>query len=303
MAADTVQVSYEELEQIIRWFESCADDTHALIRRVENQINTLESGGWIGIGADKFYAEIYDLVLPGVYRLMDALNEAGNTTHELHDLYASAEEDAGNLIGRGDGDSSYTPPIGNIGTTPTNPVTPSDPVSSLVPPINIPNIDISDHFNPNPNTPDIPDNSGFAGGGGGGGFAPGNVPGNGGGIGQTPGFDPSTMNAPGGGGGFGGGGGAGALSPSNNLPQLGENVTLKEATEKMKGVTEGEFSNMAQDAKQPGGGSAGSAASGANQGGASSKQLFGEASSQVSRSFNEMKGAVEEIASVVTGIF
>lgn len=96
--ADQVQVNYEEMETISRMFDENLQRVQDLNNQVRASMSQLEGGGWIGLGADKFFAEMNDLLLPAVQRLMQSLEESNNVARQITDALAEAEETAGQLF-------------------------------------------------------------------------------------------------------------------------------------------------------------------------------------------------------------
>ena len=62
--------------------------------QINNLVGELEGGGWIGRGADAFYAEMHDLVNPGLQRLGRALEDAGGAIKQISDILSQAEQEA-----------------------------------------------------------------------------------------------------------------------------------------------------------------------------------------------------------------
>ncbi|RMG77222.1 MAG: WXG100 family type VII secretion target, partial [Chloroflexi bacterium] len=74
-----------------------------VLQAVRRQIEDLQRDGWWGEGANAFYAEMEDEVLPGVKRLKTALDQAGDTTYRIIELMMDAEERAGGVFNGGGG--------------------------------------------------------------------------------------------------------------------------------------------------------------------------------------------------------
>lgn len=92
--ADVIEVNFEVLENVARLFNDRADSTDIMLRDVRKRMEALESDGWIGRGADAFYAEMSDEVLPRVIRLRDSLREASETTRRIAQVLSDAEDQA-----------------------------------------------------------------------------------------------------------------------------------------------------------------------------------------------------------------
>ncbi|CAG0993201.1 hypothetical protein ANAEL_02421 [Anaerolineales bacterium] len=75
-----------------------ADRTVALTVQVEGLVDQLQAGAWRGGGAEAFYAEMRDLILPTLRRLEDTLQFAGEGTGKIHHILREAEEEAARLF-------------------------------------------------------------------------------------------------------------------------------------------------------------------------------------------------------------
>lgn len=89
-----IQANYDELNNIANQFMQEASAASDLTNKIQNLVSDLEGGGWIGRGAENFYAEMYDLVFPGLERLSQALEQAGQATKKVADIISQAEQDA-----------------------------------------------------------------------------------------------------------------------------------------------------------------------------------------------------------------
>lgn len=103
VAAPKIQCDYGQFEQIAGAFAQHADDTAQLMRQVVQQVEALQSSGWIGVGANNFYQEMFSEVLPGMQRLMAALGHANSSSHKIARLFRDAEQEAASLFGGSDG--------------------------------------------------------------------------------------------------------------------------------------------------------------------------------------------------------
>lgn len=95
-----VQADYDELNNIANQFTQEAASVEQLANQIMSLVGELEGGGWIGRGADAFYAEMHDLVEPGFQRLARALEDAGNATKQIVNIMSQAEHEASNLFSR-----------------------------------------------------------------------------------------------------------------------------------------------------------------------------------------------------------
>jgi WXG100 family type VII secretion target len=94
VSAAVIQANYDDLAAIAGNFAQQAQAVQHLIQQVTQLERALESGGWTGIGAEAFFAEMGDLVLPAMSRLNGALNEAQTVVGKIGDVFRDAEEEA-----------------------------------------------------------------------------------------------------------------------------------------------------------------------------------------------------------------
>lgn len=95
-----IQADYDELAAISNEFLQEAAGVEQLTTQIMNLVGQLESGGWIGRGADAFYNEMHDLVEPGLQRLARALEDAGGAIRQISNIMSQAEQEASSLFGR-----------------------------------------------------------------------------------------------------------------------------------------------------------------------------------------------------------
>jgi WXG100 family type VII secretion target len=92
--AETIQVDYEALNKIAASFGNSHEVTQQMRDAISVHIDQLRAGGWIGEGADAFYAEMDNLLLPAFKRLAETMRNAEYTTKEIISEMQSAEEEA-----------------------------------------------------------------------------------------------------------------------------------------------------------------------------------------------------------------
>ena len=90
---DRIEVDYQSLTRVASQFAQQASQIQQMQRRIISTANSLQSG-WQGHGSEAFFKEMYDLVLPSVERLRQALEEAGRVTTHAGNEIATAEEQA-----------------------------------------------------------------------------------------------------------------------------------------------------------------------------------------------------------------
>jgi WXG100 family type VII secretion target len=118
MATEIIQAQYEQLENIAARFGQHSDATSGLIDRVEQTMDGLRHGGWVGQGADAFFSEMDGTVKPAAQRLARALEEARSVVLLVRDTIQQAEEEAAAPFGGGAVESSDATagPSATVGT-------------------------------------------------------------------------------------------------------------------------------------------------------------------------------------------
>ncbi len=82
MVVKRIQANYDYLQEVMKQFMRHADMTVALTVQVEGLVDQLQGGAWRGVGAEVFYVEVRDLILPAMRKLEDALQFAGEAAEE-----------------------------------------------------------------------------------------------------------------------------------------------------------------------------------------------------------------------------
>ena len=92
MPALRVQIEYDQVGAAANRFAQESAETEDLLARIQNLVDQLQGGGWIGRGADAFYAEMFDEVLPAVGRMAEALEETSTILRRISQILNDAEQ-------------------------------------------------------------------------------------------------------------------------------------------------------------------------------------------------------------------
>ncbi len=103
MVSSLIRMDYDEGKTCETCFSQQADATRQLLNSLKRQLDQLSAGGWLGRGAQQFYAEMQDIVLPALERMSAALEEACRCTQRIAQDFQKAEQEAGRLFMGGDG--------------------------------------------------------------------------------------------------------------------------------------------------------------------------------------------------------
>lgn len=101
MNQDTIQIDYEQLQDIAQRWQNEAEMQRELTQRLQNMVSNLQKS-WQGRGADAFFQEMEALVLPAMTRLYAALDDGGQLTRQIIDIFQVAEEEAANGLQLGE---------------------------------------------------------------------------------------------------------------------------------------------------------------------------------------------------------
>ncbi|PJF21765.1 MAG: hypothetical protein CUN56_09385 [Phototrophicales bacterium] len=101
MPANVIQANYETLESVAGLFDNCTTITEDMLRQVLSKMDDLRPN-WIGRGADAFFGEMENDVLPQVRRLVSAFEESTSTTQRIIEVLQEAEERASGLFNGND---------------------------------------------------------------------------------------------------------------------------------------------------------------------------------------------------------
>ena len=156
MSAPTVRTDFDALQKIATTFRKESDNIKQMLKRIKQAMSTLQGGDWVGEGANKFYAEMNDSVLPSLQRLAAALDEAGATTERIGRTMKQAEDEAARLfqdskVGREAAGKGVAPaPSGGSAASPGGGTsTPMPPVFSPVERLPRPPVEASDNWDAN----------------------------------------------------------------------------------------------------------------------------------------------------------
>ncbi|NJN95289.1 MAG: WXG100 family type VII secretion target [Anaerolineales bacterium] len=94
MGADIIQAKYEELESIASCFGQWADNNAEINARIQQAVDKLRRGDWIGKGSEAFFRKMDDEILPAMNRLTTALEQSQRVTREIIFIIQQAEEEA-----------------------------------------------------------------------------------------------------------------------------------------------------------------------------------------------------------------
>lgn len=91
--ADTTQVDYEQMQAIIKQLKAEEAEMTMHLRATRAKVEHLHGNQWVGQGADKFFTEMDQVILPAMERLVHALDVAGNVAQQIVTSFRQAEEE------------------------------------------------------------------------------------------------------------------------------------------------------------------------------------------------------------------
>jgi WXG100 family type VII secretion target len=94
MPSIKIQIQYDELDGMSGEFSQMSGEVEQMISKVKSCFEVLQGGGWIGRGAEAFFAEMNDMVFPALERLKNVLEESGRQTKTVIVKFREAETQA-----------------------------------------------------------------------------------------------------------------------------------------------------------------------------------------------------------------
>ena len=95
--AEKIQVDYEGLGQLASQVSKMADEMEKMYSKVLSQTEVL-ANSWVGRGASAFQQEMDELVLPGLKRLYEGLNNTSTNLNQLNTHWKGVEDEAAALF-------------------------------------------------------------------------------------------------------------------------------------------------------------------------------------------------------------
>jgi WXG100 family type VII secretion target len=80
MPAPVIRGDFDQLESLAKDFARNAQEWNSTVNKVQRSVTELENGGWVGVGANKFYREMSNEVMPAMKRLTAAMQSASRST-------------------------------------------------------------------------------------------------------------------------------------------------------------------------------------------------------------------------------
>lgn len=101
MPAPRIRSTFDALTQIAQNFGQQAQVTRQTLRKINQKVDVLRAGDWVGVGATKFYNEMDSTILPAVQRLAGALERAQQATQKISDIMHRTEDECAALFRTG----------------------------------------------------------------------------------------------------------------------------------------------------------------------------------------------------------
>ena len=101
-----VQIRYDEMDGLIQHLNDLSSQVINRQSQLQNQAHLLVDGAWLGGAANRFYEELFTLVLPALSKLEHALEATSNGLKQASDALHNAENEGRSLFGRDGGASN-----------------------------------------------------------------------------------------------------------------------------------------------------------------------------------------------------
>jgi len=87
-----IQYNYDELEGVVREFQDLSSDLQQTANKIMQKKEALRGGGWKGQGAEKFYQEMDDKILPALKKSSMAMDTAADRIRKKMDTMKAMED-------------------------------------------------------------------------------------------------------------------------------------------------------------------------------------------------------------------
>ena len=91
--AGTTQVNYDDMNGIIKSLKTEEDEIMNLLKTTKSKVESLHNNQWIGQGADNFFNEMEQTVMPAMARLARALGVGADVAQEIMNTIRQADEE------------------------------------------------------------------------------------------------------------------------------------------------------------------------------------------------------------------
>ena len=91
--AGTTQVNYDDMNNIVKSLKAEEDEIMYLLKLTKSKADSLHGNGWVGEGADRFFNEMEQVILPAVARLARALGVGADVANEIMNTIRQADEE------------------------------------------------------------------------------------------------------------------------------------------------------------------------------------------------------------------
>jgi WXG100 family type VII secretion target len=106
MSANIIQVNYDELKKIAGIFDHESADIQAHYRQLNQHLEGLRGGDWVGQAATAFYSEMDGWLLPSLQRLSRALEISSAITLDIMKIFHEADAETAHFFNGLDGGES-----------------------------------------------------------------------------------------------------------------------------------------------------------------------------------------------------
>ena len=91
--AGTTQVNYDEMNGIIKSLQTEEEEIMNLLKTTKSKVESLHNNQWVGQGADNFFNEMEQTVLPALARLARALGVGADVASDIMNTIQQADEE------------------------------------------------------------------------------------------------------------------------------------------------------------------------------------------------------------------
>lgn len=98
MPAIKIKIEFDKVDTIASAFSEQSDAVKQMNSNLSSKIDKLRSGHWVGVGADKFYQEMDQTIMPSLKRLESALGRGSEASKKISQKMHSTEDQCKGIV-------------------------------------------------------------------------------------------------------------------------------------------------------------------------------------------------------------
>jgi WXG100 family type VII secretion target len=98
MPAIKIKIEFDKVDTISSAFSEQSDTVKQMNSNLSSKYDKLKGGDWVGVGADKFFQEMEQTVMPSLKRLESALSRGSEASKKISQKMHGAEDQCKGIV-------------------------------------------------------------------------------------------------------------------------------------------------------------------------------------------------------------